>query len=440
MTERLHAPALAGQRYAVFGLARSGLATLGFLARSGAYAIAWDDRTDARKAAHASFPGLSFADPMQMPLEGLSGIVMAPGVPLNRHPLAARARSAGIPILGDMELFEAARATLPPHRLVGITGTNGKSTTTALLHHLLATSGRPACLAGNIGAPILDAAPLPEGGIYVIEMSSFQIDLSHTVAADIAILTNITPDHLDRYESMEAYAAAKARLFAMQKEGALAIVATDDSYTRAIAASLPRRLQLVRVSAADIAPADQARWPALAGPHNAQNAACAIAAARALGLDAAAIEAGLASYRGLPHRLEIVATVAGVRFVNDSKATNPESVAPALQAFPHVHWIAGGQAKTDSLDSCLPHLGNVRAAWLIGEAAPRFAEILRPHVPVHLAGTVANAVRLAAAAAVPGETVLLSPACASFDQFADFEARGEAFRAAVAALEGGADA
>jgi UDP-N-acetylmuramoylalanine--D-glutamate ligase len=440
MSQGLHAPALAGRRFAVFGLARSGLATLGFLARSGAFALAWDDRADAREAARVRHPDVHFADPMETSLAGLSGLVLAPGVPLNRHPVAARARDAGVPILGDMELFQRARPLLPPHRLVGITGTNGKSTTTALLHHLCTVAGLPACLGGNIGAPILDAAPLAAGGVYVIEMSSFQIDLSHTVATDIAILTNVTPDHLDRYDSMDAYAAAKARLFAMQPAGGTAIVATDDRYTRAIAAGLPRRLNLVRVSAADIAPGDQAQWPALAGPHNAQNAACAIAAARALGLGEDAIAAGLASYPGLPHRLEVVATIGQVRFVNDSKATNPESVAPALQAFPQVHWIAGGQAKTDSLDPCLPHLGNVRAAWLIGEAAPRFAEILRPHVPVHHAGTIEHAVRLAAAAAAPGETVLLSPACASFDQFRDYEARGEAFRAAVAALGTTADA
>lgn len=436
----LHAPALAGRRYAVFGLARSGLATLGFLARSGALAIAWDDRAEARAAARARQPDLALADLMEIPLEGLAGLIVSPGVPLNRHPLAARARAAGVPVIGDMELFQAARATLPAHRLVGITGTNGKSTTTALLHHLLVAAGIPACLGGNIGAPILDAAPLAEGGVYVIEMSSFQIDLSLGVACDIAILTNVTPDHLDRYASMDAYAAAKARLFAMQPEGATAIVATDDRYTRAIAAGLPRRLRAVRVSRDEIAPADQARWPSLAGPHNAQNAACAIAAARALGLAEEAIAAGLASYPGLPHRLEMVATLGGVRFVNDSKATNPESVAPALQAFPGIHWIAGGQAKTDSLDPCLPHLANVRAAYLVGEAAPRFAEILGPHLPVRMAGTVAEAVRAAAAAALPGETVLLSPACASFDQFRDYEARGEAFRAAVAGLEAPTDA
>ncbi|WP_194744576.1 UDP-N-acetylmuramoyl-L-alanine--D-glutamate ligase [Thermaurantiacus tibetensis] len=430
----LHAPSLAGRRYAVFGLARSGLAAVGFLRRSGADVAAWDDRAEARAAAEAAHPGLALADPMAVPLAGLAGLVVSPGVPLNRHPLAARAREAGVPVIGDMELFQAARATFGSHRLVGITGTNGKSTTTALLHHIVAGAGVPAALAGNIGTPILDAAPLPAGGVWVVEISSFQVDLSRTLACDLAILTNITRDHLDRYASFAAYAAAKARLFAMQPDGATAVIATDDPQTRAIADAEAARLRVIRVSAADIAPAEQAGWPALAGPHNAQNAACAIAAARALGLPADAIARGLATYRGLPHRLETVATVSGVRFVNDSKATNPESAAPALRAFPGIHWIAGGQAKTDDLDACLPHLGNVRAAYLVGEAAARFAAILAPHVPVVRSGTVEQAVRDAARAARPGETVLLAPACASFDQFRDYAERGEAFRAAVEAL------
>ncbi|WP_448586518.1 UDP-N-acetylmuramoyl-L-alanine--D-glutamate ligase [Thermaurantiacus sp.] len=429
----LAAPHLAGRRYGVFGLARSGLATLGFLARSGASALAWDDRAEARAAA-AGLPAVELADLLEAPLEGLAGLVLSPGVPLNRHPLAARARAAGLPLLGDIELFQEARAGLPPHHLLGITGTNGKSTTTALLHHLLAHAGRPALLGGNIGRPVLGEPPLPPGGTYVLELSSFQIDLSATVACDVAILTNITPDHLDRYPSLAAYAAAKERLFAMQPEGATAIVSTDTALARAVADRLPPHLRLVRVSACDISPSQQAHWPALQGPHNAENAACAIAAARALGLDESRIEAGLASYPGLPHRMEIVTTVRGVRFVNDSKATNPESAAPALRAYPGTHWIAGGQAKTGDLDACLPHLGGVKAAYLVGEAAPLFAAILTPHLPVIRSGTVAQAVLDAFERARPGDTVLLSPACASFDQFTDFEARGEAFRAAVRAL------
>lgn len=430
----LAAPSLRSQRFAVYGLARTGLSVLRFLARSGATAIAWDEKPEARAAAADAIAGLELVDLSAADLEGLDGLIVSPGVPLNRHPLAARARAAGVPILGDIELFQRTRAALPAHRLVGITGTNGKSTTTALVHHLLVQAGRQARLGGNIGLPVLDSAPLPDGGIYVFELSSYQIDLCQTLAADVAIYTNLTPDHLDRYDGMQGYAAAKARLLAMQPPGAHAVIAVDDDWTRAAAAGLPAGVILHAVHAADVAAADQARWPALQGPHNAQNVACAVAAVRALGLGDAEIEAGLQSFPGLAHRMEIVRTVRGVRYVNDSKATNPTSVAPALQAFPGIHWILGGQAKTAELDACLPYLAEVRAAYVIGEAAPLFAGLLAPLVRVVEAGTLKVAVARAAAAAKPGETVLLSPACASFDQFRDFEARGDAFRAEVETL------
>lgn len=430
----LAAPTLSGQRFAVYGLARTGLSVLRFLERSGASTVAWDEADAARVAAREAFPDIDLQDFATLDLSGLAGLVVSPGVPLNRHPLAARARDAGVPILGDIELFQRTRATLPAHRLVAVTGTNGKSTTTALIHHLLVSAGFTARLGGNIGLPILDQEPLPTGGIYVLELSSYQIDLCQTLAADVAVYTNLTPDHLDRYDGMRGYAASKARLFAMQKAGAHAVIATDDEWTRAAAAAVPPGLDLIRVSASDIAPADQQRWPSLQGPHNAQNVACAVAAVRALGAADAAIEAGLASFPGLAHRMEIVRTVNGVRYVNDSKATNPTSVAPALQAFPAIHWILGGQAKSADLDACLPWLSNVRAAYVIGEAAALFAAILKPHLPVSHSGTLAAAVAEAGAAARPGETVLLSPACASFDQFRDFEARGDAFRAEVEKL------
>jgi UDP-N-acetylmuramoylalanine--D-glutamate ligase len=430
----LAAPSLSGKRFAVYGLARSGLSVLRFLGRSGAGAVAWDESDAARADTAAAFPDLLLEDFAALDLAAVDGLIVSPGVPLNRHPLAARARLAGTPILGDIELFQQARSGLPPHKLAAITGTNGKSTTTALLHHLLASAGIVARLGGNIGLPILDQAPLPAGGVYVLELSSFQIDLAQTVAADIAIFTNLTPDHLDRYPSLAAYAQAKARLFAMQPPGGHAVIATDDDFTRAAARQLPAGVRPAPVSAADIAAHDQARWPALKGPHNAQNVACAAAAARLLGVGEQALEAGLRSFPGLPHRMDIVATVGGVRFVNDSKATNPTSAAPALQAFEGLHWILGGQAKTPELDACLPHLSHVKAAYAIGEAAPVFAALLAPHLPVVAAGTLEAAFAAAVAAAVPGDTVLLSPAAASFDQFRDFEARGQAFRALVERL------
>jgi UDP-N-acetylmuramoylalanine--D-glutamate ligase len=430
----LAAPSLTGRRFAVYGLARSGLSALRFLARSGAKAIAWDENEATRAAAQAAFPDLALTDFATLDLTGVDGLVVSPGVPLNRHPLAARARAAGCPILGDMELWQQARASLPPHRLVGITGTNGKSTTTALVHHLLETAGLPARLGGNIGLPVLDAEPLEAGGVYVFELSSFQIDLARTLACDIAVWTNLTPDHLDRYDGMAGYAASKARIFAMQQPGGQAVIATDDDWTRAAARALPAGLSLTQVSAADIRPEGQARWPSLQGPHNAQNVACAVAVARLLGVAEDAIEQGLRSFPGLAHRMEIVGTFGGVRYVNDSKATNPTSVAPALQAFPGIHWILGGQAKTAELDACLPHLSAVKAAYVIGEAAPLFETILKPRLPVARAGTLDVAVERAAAAAQAGDTVLLSPACASFDQYRDYEARGHHFRTLVEKL------
>ena len=430
----LAAPALRGKRFAVYGLARSGLSALRFLERSGAEAIAWDEAPAAREKALAEFPGLLLADFASLNLAGVDGLIVSPGVPLNRHPLAARAREAGTPILGDMELWQQARETLPAHRLVGITGTNGKSTTTALIHHLLEQAGVTTRLGGNIGLPVLDTEPLPAGGVYVVELSSYQIDLAQTLACDVAVYTNLTPDHLDRYDGMAGYAASKARLFAMQRPGAHAVIATDDSYTRAAAANLPAGIVKVAVSAADVDPGAQAHWPALQGPHNAQNVICAVAVARILGLSDAVIEAGLRSFPGLPHRMEIVGSVGGVRYVNDSKATNPTSAAPALQAFDRLHWILGGQAKTAELDACLPHLAHVKAAYVIGEAAPLFERILKPLLPVVNAGSLKVAVEAAHAAAVPGDTVLLSPACASFDQFSDYEARGAAFRDQVKGL------
>ncbi|BCI70570.1 UDP-N-acetylmuramoylalanine--D-glutamate ligase [Sphingomonas sp. S17] len=421
----------AGKTFAVLGLARSGAATVSALFAGGGRVVAWDSEP-AKREAFAAHDGLSIA-----PLDDMSGfdaLVVSPGVPLNTHPLAAAARAAGVPVIGDIELFAQARKNLPPHKVVGITGTNGKSTTTALVHHILKTAGVPTLMGGNIGLPILGQAPLPEGGVYVLELSSYQIDLTQSLDCDVAVLLNITPDHLDRYDGFAGYAASKARLFAMQTAGHVAVVGTGDEASANIAQGLAGRTDDLVTIAPDTV-IDQRRWPALHGPHNAQNAQAAIAVTRALGIDEAAIEAGLASYASLPHRMQHVATRNGVAFVNDSKATNPESTAPALAAFPRVHWIVGGKRKGDDLDACAAHLDHVVAAYTIGEAAPLFFDLLKDKVPVvEQSGTLEAAVVHAAAAARPGDTVLLSPACASFDQFRDYEARGDAFRAAVEAL------
>lgn len=420
-------PAFRGKRYAVLGLARSGLATVEALVESGADVVAWDSNADARAKVGA---GVRLADPLTIDLAGFDGVVVSPGVPINRHPIAAHKRAADVPLIGDIELFAQARASLPPHKVIGITGTNGKSTTTALIYHILQTAGIPSLMGGNIGLPILGRDPLPEGGVYVLELSSYQVDLTHSLDCDIAVLLNITPDHLDRYDGFADYAASKERLFTLQHADKLAVIATEDDRTRMIASRINHRL--MRVTSTSVT--DQSRWPSLQGPHNAQNVAAAMAVAQALGVDANTIESSLATYPGLPHRMERVRELGGVLFVNDSKATNATSTAPALAAYPAIHWILGGQAKTDELDACAPHFGNVRAAYTIGDAGPMFVKLLEPQMPVTECVTLDVAVKKAAAAAKPGETVLLSPACASFDQFTDYEARGAAFRAAVEAL------
>ena len=437
--------AFAGRTYAVLGLARSGLATVDTLAASGARVVAWDTREEARALVAGK---AEVADPLTIDLSGFDGVVVSPGVPLNRHPIAQQAQRAGVPIIGDIELFALARPTLPPHKVVGITGTNGKSTTTALIRHIVEQAGYPARMGGNIGLPILGQEPLEPNlkgvGVYVLELSSYQIDLTYSLDCDVAVLLNITPDHLDRYDGFEAYVASKARLFAMQAPNHWAVMAADDQPSKNIAASEwvrrghPAHWSIVR--AADIAPADQARWPSLQGPHNAQNAAVALAVADALGISRADSLPALASYASLPHRMQRVGEVNGVLYVNDSKATNPASTAPALAAYPpvdgkpRIHWIVGGLAKTDNLDECAPFFGNVAHAYTIGEAGHMFAELLRPHMAVDDSEMLLTAVRRAARVAGPGDIVLLSPACASFDQFRDFEARGDAFAAAVAAI------
>lgn len=426
-------PTFAGRRYAVLGLARSGLATVRALAASGAYVVGWDTSVDARERA-AAIDGVIVHDIAELSLDGAAGLVVSPGVPLNTHPLAARAREAGVPVIGDIELFAQARGDLPPHKVVGITGTNGKSTTTALIHHILKTAGVPTLMGGNIGLPILEQAPLPAGGVYVLELSSYQIDLTQSLDCEVAVLLNVTPDHLDRYDGFEAYAASKARLFAMQSSQHDAIVGIGDAPSAQIARGLSARGDHLTKIAPGVC-MDQSRWPALQGPHNAQNALAAIAAAKALGVTEADIDRGLASFTGLPHRMETVAVRHGVTFVDDSKATNPESTAPALGAFARIHWIVGGKRKGDDLDACAPYFDHVAAAYTIGEAGPLFADLLDGRVAaVTHSGELATAVAQAAAAAGPGDTVLLSPACASFDQFRDYEERGAAFRAAVEAL------
>jgi UDP-N-acetylmuramoylalanine--D-glutamate ligase len=436
-------PVFAGKRYAVLGLARSGLTAVATLVGSGAHVMAWDSRDEARQmlCEWTDCGKVELADPVAADLTGYDGIVVSPGIPLNRHPIAEAAARAGVPVIGDIELFALARADLPAHRVVGITGTNGKSTTTSLVHHLLECAQVPSQVGGNIGVPVLGEDPLPAGGVYVLELSSYQIDLTYSLDCDVTALLNITPDHLDRYEGFGAYAASKQRLFEMQGAGRSAIFGTGDRETRAIGhiEAARRATGLVRmVDGADLLPL-QKEWPSLQGPHNLQNAAVAIGIVEALGIKKTQWRKALRTFSGLPHRMERVAESGGVIYINDSKATNPASTAPAIAAFPpepnpRIHWILGGLPKGDNLDECAPFFGNIAAAYTIGDAGPRFAEILAPHMPVHNSEMMAEAIREAMAAAKPGDFVMLSPACASFDQFRDYEARGLAFRQIVEAL------
>jgi len=438
-------PAFKSKRFAVLGLARSGAAAAEALLASGAEVIGWDRQDVAREP----FEGrCRLIDPLELDLTGFAGVVVSPGVPLNTHPIGPHTWQYGLPVIGDIELFAMARPSLPPHKVVGITGTNGKSTTTALVHHILQTAGIPSLMGGNIGDPILGQAPLPEGGVYVLELSSFQIDLTFTLDCDVAALTNITPDHLDRYADFATYAASKERLFQMQASG-IAIICDEDAPSCAIAEGLEtsgKPLVRVKTSDLDAAGLAEVRSPSLAGPHNAQNAAVAVAICRQLGLADAQIAQGLATYRGLPHRMERVCAVGGVDYINDSKATNAASAAPALAAFPpdpaindgapRIHWIVGGLPKEDGLGACADHLGNVAAAYTVGEAGPMFADLLDGQVQVERCELISEAVRRASEAARPGDVVLLSPACASYDQFRDYEKRGHHFRQMVGVITG----
>jgi UDP-N-acetylmuramoylalanine--D-glutamate ligase len=450
---------------AVFGLGRSGLAAARALRAGGARVLAGDDASGPR--AEAERLGMRALDLAAADWSAIRALVLSPGVPLTfpaPHPVVRAARAAGVEVVGDVELLgRTVRGQGVPTggpRFVGITGTNGKSTTTALLGHMLARAGRAVQVGGNIGAPALALEPLGADGVYVLEMSSFQLDLTRGLVFDVAALLNLTPDHLDRHGGMDGYVAAKRRVFAGQTAACSAVIALDDRACAAVFDELAQagRQRLIAVStrraveggvavedgvlfdSLDGAPrrvialADIATLP---GAHNWQNAAVAYGAARALGVEPEAAADGLASYPGLAHRLELVATRGGVRFVNDSKATNAVAAAQALACFEHVYWIAGGRAKGDDLSVLEPALGRVARVFLIGEAAPALARALAGRVPVTVSGELGCAVAAAAAAAREnrrGAAVLLSPACASFDQFRDFEERGERFRALVEAL------
>ena len=450
-----------GKDVAVVGLARSGLAAAKALAAGGARVHAWDDAGEKRAAIACA--GISVEAPAEIDWPRMAALVLSPGIPHTHpkpHPAAVAAKAAGVPVIGDIELLAKSE---PAARYVGITGTNGKSTTTALIGHILAASGKRVEVGGNLGRPALSFAPLGKDGIYVLEMSSYQLELTHSLACDVAVLLNVTPDHLERHGGMEGYVAAKKRIFLHQKSPQAAVVGVDDETCRGIADDLGRahRQDVVPISAeravaggvyvvdgvltdatqAKPAPVmEMRRAPRLPGRHNWQNAAAAFATVRRVGIGVEAAIDGIATFPGLAHRQELVATIDGVRYVNDSKATNADAAAKALACYDAIYWIAGGLAKEGGIVSLEPFFPRMRHAFLIGAAAASFAATLGRAVPHSEVGDLATAVAAASAMAraegIAGAVVLLSPACASFDQFANFEVRGDAFRALVAKLPG----
>jgi UDP-N-acetylmuramoylalanine--D-glutamate ligase len=450
---------LAGVNVDVLGLGRTGLAAARALAAGGARVRVWDDGAKARAAAVAE--GFATAESVGGPPAEM--LVMSPGIPHTHprpHPAAARAKASDINILGDVELLWRAANT---SRYVGITGTNGKSTTTALVGHVLERAGRRVAVGGNLGTAVLSLPHLGGEGTYVLELSSYQLELMPTAALDVAVLLNVSPDHLDRHGGMDGYVAAKATIFqgGDARPGAVAVIGADDDWSDAVRTQIAARggrrvvpVSVVRpvpggVHAADgmlvddtggraTAVVDLRTLPALPGRHNWQNACAAFAACRALGVDADAVVAGLRSFAGLAHRQQTVATVDGVRFVNDSKATNADAADKALACYDDVFWIVGGRPKEGGLNGLEPHIPRIRRAFLIGEATEAFATWLDGRAPFERSGGLDTATRAAFAAARasgrPDPVVLLSPACASFDQFPDFEARGAAFAAIVARI------
>jgi UDP-N-acetylmuramoylalanine--D-glutamate ligase len=444
----------AGQRFTVVGLGRAGLPSARRLLEWGAGILCWDDGAAAREAASAA--GLPVGDPAEVAGFPFDALLLSPGIPhvLPRaHPAAAAAQAVGVPVICDAELlFRAVRASGSTARFVGITGTNGKSTTTALVHHLLARAEREVAVGGNLGPAALGLPLLGDNGVYVLEMSSYMLERLQSLRFDVAVQLNLSPDHLDRHGGMDGYAAAKAHIFDRQDRASLAVIGMDDEWGAHFAAG--RLARVMRISGSTrqsggvwaegralrsddglLADLDTAR--ALPGSHNAQNAAAAAAVALHLGLSRQEIAAGIADFPGLPHRQEAVGTIDGIAFVNDSKATNADSTERALLSYDRVVLIAGGVPKAGGLAPLAPLFGRIAHAVLIGQSAEDFAGTLAAKGVGHeIAGTLEAAVpaALAAARATDTPVVLLSPACASFDQFSGFDARGDAFRAQVASL------
>ena len=448
---------LKGSSFVVVGLARSGLATVRALTAAGIDCIAWDDNASSRE--EAAKAGARIAEPSKVDWSHVTALVMSPGIPNllpQPHPAAVAARAAGKPIICDVELLARAQ---PEALYVAITGTNGKSTTTSLIGHILQDAGLRCEVGGNIGRGALDLAPLGEGGIYVLELSSYQLELLQTFRANVAIWLNITPDHIDRHGDLAGYVAAKKNIFARQRVGDCAVIGTEDEPSRAVEREMAARTGIACVPVALDRPVaggvsyragmlidadgytvDFSDVLTLPGDHNAQNAACAWATCRWLDVPREWIVKGLKSYEGLPHRQERVAAVGRVVYVNDSKATNADATARALSSYRDIYWILGGQAKEGGVEPLAPWFDRIRHAFLIGEATELFAGQLDGKVSYTRCGDLKSALdaahALAQREAKGPAVVLLSPACASWDQWKSYEHRGDAFRAMARALPG----
>jgi UDP-N-acetylmuramoylalanine--D-glutamate ligase len=454
----------------VFGLGKSGLSTVEALARSGAAVCAWDDNAKGREELEARLSHMATLIPIERwQWKELDALILAPGVPLTHpapHAVVQQALANGVPVKGDIELLNEG---CPDAVKIGITGTNGKSTTTALTGHLLQVAGQRCEVGGNLGTPVLTLEPFVAGqGAYVLELSSYQLDLLIHTTLQVAVLLNITPDHLDRHGGMEGYIAAKQKIFAGQAGSDVAIIGVDDAPSKAIYQALKNRKlpkgiapegsqvgknRVIPISVQgevkggvyvaegviydtidEHAPAqlDISDVETLRGRHNWQNAAAAYAVARVMGIAPREIASGMRSFPGLQHRMESVATVDNVRFVNDSKATNPEAAAQALASYRPIYWIAGGKPKGPSLSVVEPFYDRVQRVYLVGAAEELFAGELEGKLDYVRCGDLSVAFHAAATDALrdglKDAVVLLSPACASFDQWASFEARGDAFR------------
>jgi UDP-N-acetylmuramoylalanine--D-glutamate ligase len=449
------------RKVALFGLARSGLACAEALRLGGAEVFAWDDAEAAVTAAKEA--NLSVSDLHDIDFATLDSLILSPGVPLTHpepHWTVVKAKAAGIEIIGDTEVFQREMAGTGA-RIVAVTGTNGKSTTTALIGHIFQALGRDVDVGGNIGTAVFLMRPPVQDRIYVLELSSFQIDLMPGLKPDVGILTNLTPDHLDRHGSMENYAAIKARMFLKQDENDTAVIGVDDEWCAEIATCITNGSKVRAVSVvhemedgisavggilrewqngSEVARIDLRPMPALKGAHNWQNACMAYGAARAFGLSVAEIRSAMASFPGLAHRMQEIGLLGYVPFINDSKATNADAAAKALASFENIFWIAGGIAKAGGITSLTPFFPRIEKAYLIGEAADEFSQTLAGKAPFELCGTLDKAVVAAARDAVNSgladAVVLLSPACASFDHYRNFEIRGDAFVKHVSELPG----